>query len=120
MAVSIIEETFNVVKKISFEWTSDSSGDASGTTTNVYTGVIERLVTVPGTGGDQPTNEYDIEITDEDGVDVLVGAGADLSDTDTEQRALATTVGAMANDKLQLTVENAGDTKKGVVHLYIR
>ena len=119
MLVTITEEKFSTIKKIKFAWTSAADGTASGQTTNVYTGEIIRLVTVPGTGGDVPTDNYDITVNDEDNTDVLMGAGANRDNVNTEQ-VLASSLGCVANDKLTLNVSNAGDTKKGTVYLYIR
>lgn len=120
--VTISEETFGTVRKVVFSWTSGTGADANlaeKTTANAYSGKIERLVTVPGTAGDQPTNLYDVVLNDEDGTDVLMGAGADRSNATTQQ-VLATSLGIVANDKLTLSVSGGGDTKKGEVYLYLR
>lgn len=120
--VVVTEEMFGPVKKVKFAWTSGTGGDvgaATKTSTNVFSGSIERLVTVPGTAGDQPTNLYDIVINDDDGNDVLMGAGANRSNAATEQ-VLASSLGCIANDKLNLSITAAGDTKKGTVYVYIR
>ena len=112
------EETYGSMKKIKWTWTSDTSGDAAGaTTTEAYNGKIQGLTTVPSTT--TPTDNYDVEILDEDGVDVLMGGGADRDQTTTEY-VLATSLGAVANDKMYLSVSNAGDTKAGAVYLYLR
>ena len=120
--VTISEETFGTVRKVVFSWTSGTGADANlaeKTTANAYSGKIERLVTVPGTAGDQPTNLYDVVLNDEDGTDVLMGAGANRSNAATEQ-VLATSLGIVANDKLTLSISAAGDTKKGTTYVYIR
>ena len=117
--VTVTEETYGTVKKLAWAWTSDASGDASGTTsTNAYNGAISRLVTVPD-GSDAPSPDYDIVVNDEDSTDVLMGAGTDRHTSTTEQ-VLASSLGFVANDKLSLVVSAAGDTKKGTVYLYIR
>lgn len=116
--VTITEETFGTVKKITFAWTSDGSGNAGDTTSNAYSGEILRLVTIPD-GTDAPTDNYDVVVSDEDGVDVLMGAGADRDTANTEQ-VLASSLGIVASDKLTLAVSNAGDSKSGTVILYIR
>lgn len=116
--VTITEETFGSVKKITFAWTSDASGNATGTTSNAYSGAIERLVTVPD-GTDAPTDSYDVVVNDEDGNDVLMGAGADRDTANTEQ-VLASSLGIVANDKLALSVSNAGSAKSGTAYVYIR
>lgn len=117
--VVITEETYGTVKKVRFAWTSDASGDADAETTAAFSGVIERLVTEPGSGGAQPTDDYDVVVLDEDELDVLMGAGADRSNAAAEQ-VLASSLGCVANDRLTLQVSNAGNAKSGVVTLYLR
>lgn len=117
--VTITEETHSTIKKVKFAWTSDAAGAADGTTTKAYTGEIIRLVTVPGTAGVQPTDLYDVVVNDEDTTDVLMGAGANRSNASTQQ-VLASSLGVVANDKLALSITNAGNAKSGVVYLYIR
>lgn len=118
--VTLTEETHGTLKKISFAWTSDGSGVVSGTlTTAAYTGALERLVTVPAGGGSAPTDNYDVTLLDGDGVDVLMGAGADRDTANTEQ-VLRDALGVVANDRLELRVANAGNAKSGTVHVYLR
>ena len=116
--VTIAEETYGSMKKLTWTWLCDASGDADGQTTEVYTGAIRRLVTNPD-DSDAPTDNYDIVVNDEDGNDVLMGAGANRDTANTEQ-VLASSLGVVANDKLNLVVSNAGNAKKGVVYLYLR
>jgi hypothetical protein len=116
----ITEETFGSIRKIKCAWVSDAAGNVSGTLTlGAYNGAIERLVTVPSGGGTAPTTLYDITILDEDGTDVLMGAGADRSATVTEQ-VQRTSLGVVANDRLELRIANAGNAKQGTVYLYLR
>lgn len=117
--VTVTEERYGSLKKVSFAWTSDGSGNADGATTNAYNGAIERLVTVPATAGSAPSDNYDVTVVDEDGVDVLMGAGVDR-DTATAEQVLASALGCVANDVLTLHVTNAGNAKSGVVHVYLR
>ena len=115
--MTITENVLSKLKKIKFEWTSDGSGDAEDTTTNDYTGKIKHLVTVPD-GVATPDDNYDIVITDSDGVDVLNGAGANRDTANTEQ-VTETSLGIVGYSKLTCTISNAGDTKQGTVYLYI-
>jgi len=117
--VTITEERVGSVKAVRFAWTSSAGGAADGTTTYAYNGELLRVVTIPGTGGDQPTNLYDVVLNDADGLDLLFGNGANRSNAAAEQIA-ASNLGAVANDKLTLGVTNAGNTKKGTVVAYIR
>ena len=116
--VTITEETYGSIKKIAWTWLCDASGDADGQTTGAFNGAIERLVTVPD-GTAAPDPDYDIVINDEDGNDVLMGAGADRHTSNTEQ-VLASSLGVVANDKLNLVVAAAGNAEEGVVYLYLR
>jgi hypothetical protein len=116
--VTIIEEEMTHLKKVRWAWISTAGGAASLATTRPFSGVIERLVTIPD-AVDAPTTLYDITVTDEDGADILMGAGANRSATVTEQ-VLASSLGCVANDLLTLNISAAGNAKKGVVVLYIR
>ena len=121
-SVVITEEVFGTVKKIKFAWTAGTVGEAgtaSGQTTKVYSGKILGLATVPGTGGDQPDDDYDITVADEDGMDVLMGGGANRDETNTEY-VLSASLGAVANDKLTFAVAAAGSGLKGVAYLFIQ
>jgi len=119
--VTLTEETFGTVKKITCAWTSEDGGGSAGkaqkTTTNIYSGEIIRLVTDPGATA--PSDDYDIYVYDEDGMDVLMAAGKDRDTVNTEQ-VLGTSLGCVANDKLTFYVENAGNAKIGTIYLYIR
>jgi len=111
------EENVSTIIKVSFAWTSDG-GAADATTTEVYTGEIIRLVTVPD-GVAAPDPNYDVVVNDEDSTDVLIGAGANRHTANTEQ-VLGSSLGVVANDKLTLAITNAGAAKQGTVHLYLR
>lgn len=119
MSVTIAETRHTVVKKLKFTWVSASDGTASGATTFSYDGKIENLTTVPAAAGSAPTDNYDLTLTDADGVDVLAGGGANRDTANTEQ-VVASSLGVVAGSVLTLNVSNAGDTKGGVVYVYIR
>lgn len=116
--VTVAEEGFGSVKKITWTWTSTAGGAADLATVGVYTGKIEALVTNPD-GVAAPTDNYDLTITDADGTDVLSAAGLNRDTANTEI-VLSASLGIVANDKLTLNVTNAGSATSGVVHLYIR
>ncbi len=105
------------IKKVTFAWTSDGDGDAEGTTTHAYDGAIVALMTVPD-GTSAPSDNYDIVVNDADGIDVLLGKGADRDTATTEY--VTSAMGAVSGSKLTLSVSNAGDTKKGTVVLWLR
>jgi hypothetical protein len=122
-SVTCTEERLGNVKKITWAWTSHTDGKvatatAGAATTYTYTGELIRLVTVPD-GTAAPTDNYDIMVYDGDSVDALMAGGQNRA-TATTQQVAAANLGIVANDKLTLYVENAGDTKKGTIYLYIR
>lgn len=122
-ACTITEERHGTMKRIGFAWTSDdTTGAVTGTTTYAYSGLIEAVEFVPNTAGTQPSDNYDVTLTDEASVDKLGGAGANRSNAATEilRVTLAVGLGAVANDKLTLNVSAAGNSKTGAVYVYIR
>lgn len=119
MSCVITEENQAHIKKIKFVWVSAADGTASGTTTGVYSGIVERLVTIPAAAAAAPTDNYDVAINDEDDTDILMGAGANRDTASTEQ-VLASSLGCVANDKLTLGISAAGSAKGGTVIVYIK
>jgi len=120
--VTKTETTHASVKKIVFAWTSgdgDYAGAASGTTTAAYDGQIIGLTTIPGGTTFVPTDNYDITLKDSEGHDVLLGAGLDRDDTNTEH-VTVTSMAGVAGSKLTFAVAAAGDLNTGVAIVYIR
>ena len=117
--MAITTEMQNAIKKITYAWTSDGSGDATATTSTEFTGSVLECITIPGSGGNQPTDQYDVTVTDADGVDVLHGNGANRSNASNEYITEANS-GTVVNDKLAFAIANAGDTKSGTVILYLK
>lgn len=115
--VTTAEINFASVKKITFAWTSSAGGAADATTSNAYDGKLIGFSTDPGATA--PTDNYDVAITDADGHDVLLGAGADRDTANTEHVAEAS-LGAVAGSKLTLAVTNAGNAKEGVAIVWLR
>lgn len=116
--VTTTEITDGSVKRVAFAWTSSSGGAADGTTTAAFDGKLFQVTTDPD-GTAAPTDNYDVEVKDSDGVDLLAGNGANR-DTANIEHITFTSLGAVAKSKLTLAVTNAGDTKKGVVYVYLR
>lgn len=119
MSCVITEEKISHINKIKFEWVSAADETASGTTANIYSGEIIRLVTIPAADAAAPTDNYSVVVNDEDLTDVLMGAGANRDATATEQ-VLGSSLGCVANDRLSLAISNAGDTKGSTVIVYIK
>ncbi len=117
--VTTIETVHGSVKKIAFAWTSSAGGAADGTSVAALDGKIVGLATIPAGGGAAPTDNYDVALTDADGHDVLVGAGADRDTANTEYKD-GSVLGAVAGSKLTLAVTNAGSAKQGTVVVWVR
>lgn len=116
MAMTFVEERYHKVQAIKATWTSAADGTASGTTTAVdWDGQVVMLCTVAGS--DCPSDNYDVAVTDGDGVDILCGKGADRDLTNTEY--VVADMGAVSCSPLTFSVTNAGDTKGGTIYLRI-
>lgn len=116
---TVSERNAGGVKKIVWSWTSGTGaegGTVTKVTTREYSGKIIGLTTDPGATA--PTDNYDVQILDADGHDVLLNAGADRDTANTENVA-QTTLGAVAGSTLTLSITAAGDAKVGVVVLWI-
>lgn len=119
-SVTYTEIAHPPVKKIKMAWTSDASGNVSANLTakKNWCGKIVGLVTVPS-GVAAPTDDYDVQVKDADGVDVLLGAGANRDTANTEM-VQSSSLGIVAESTLELVIANAGNAKQGTVYLYIQ
>jgi hypothetical protein len=116
----------NLIKKYEIDWTSNAAG-AAGETVGPFIGVLLRVVFNPGTAA--PSDNYDVTLSDEDGVDVLSGLGANR-DTSTTEEIIPLLNGSDGTNttplpraicgNLTLAVTNAGDSKTGKITLYMR
>ena len=136
--VSITHEHLHAIAIVVVAWTADGSGDADGTTVaNIASGtdpfiVVGELikgVTIPGTAGTQPDDNYNVVLTNSDGVNILANAEADLltrDETDTEEVYFHVTdtggnglsMAPVTSGPLTITVDSAGASNTGVVKLY--
>ena len=114
-----VPEEARSVRKISWDWLCTDGGVVTSASASKYSGIALKVVTVPDGGGTAPTTLYDVTITDEDGVDILCGLGADRSATATEYKSFSDGLGACVDSALTLNVANAGNAKGGKVFLYI-
>lgn len=120
------------IRKVIATWTSDdTTGAVSGSPIKLV-GTLVKAVTNPGSAA--PTDNYDITLTDEDGVDVLAACQVTLANRDTtssEQAyflvldaaagtALAQSVHPVVCGEITIAVTNAGNSKNGVIALYLK
>ena len=109
---------------IKFSWTSTPSGVVTYTTTDYLAGRVGRFTTNPGATA--PADNYDITITDEDLVDILLNTGQNRH-TSTTQSVYPTVAGSAAGSGavqmdfaglLTFNVAAAGTSKVGQATLY--
>jgi hypothetical protein len=111
------------LQRVTLTWTSTAGGAVSGNPFSVPTGQLVQVKFVPGAGGTQPTDLYDVTLVDGDGVDVLAGLGANLSQSTASIVAPRASTNAapflIDATTLDLVVANAGSAKSGTVTLWI-
>lgn len=123
-----------VIQKLICSWTSDASTqDASATTPFNVNGEIVKIVTDPGSPA--PAANWDVVITDDNGLNPLAGIQNVATlltrhTTNTEQtycqllNADTTPIGIAAfpvvSGLLTVAVANAGTSKQGVIYIYVR
>lgn len=118
--VTVTAYTIGTIKKVVFAWTSGTAaegGTASGATTVALDGMVLGFTTIPS-GAAAPTDNYDITITDAQGHDILLGAGANRDTANTEH--VSTGMAGAAESLLTINVTNAGDAKQGTAILWLR
>ena len=104
------------VQKVTWSWTSTDAGVVTIASTQELDGEIVRVEVIPGTSTVQPTDLFDVTLTNPAGYDQLYGQGANLSNAVT---TVIRDVGYAASEKLTLNVAGAGDANSGVVVVYL-
>jgi len=116
------------VNRVAVSWASTTNNSASGTIGYIR-GEIARVETYVGTSL-IPSNSYDVTLTDEAGVDVLAGLGANQA-TNTAQSfvpmetardggAITTAVPFAVNDLLMFEATGTGTNRAGTLVLYVK
>lgn len=119
------------IRRILVDWLSDDSDGTCTGTTGKIVGTLIKGVTDPGSAA--PTDNYDVTITDEEGVDVLAACQSTLANRDTTNSEqayflvldaagtpLAQSVHPVVCDKLTISIANAGNAKTGQLILYYK
>ncbi len=106
--------------RYTFTWAANASGAVSGDTTTItfVSGTIARVELIPDSGGTQPTDLYDLTLLDEHGIDILAGAGANLSNS-TGALVARPDIPVISGEAFQLVIANAGNAKGGTVKVWI-
>jgi len=119
MAVTV--STRGKMTKINCPWISDGAGDAT-VSVGDYSGF--QLVTfqsIPGTGGDQPTNNYSITLIDDiTGLDIMCGeCEGNRSNASADVENISSVPILAITSSVTVTISGAGDTKTGIVNLIV-
>ena len=118
-SVTLVESTGKGLQKIKATIIAHTDGVVTGVATaGTYNGKVERLITDPD-GSSAPSADWDLTITDDDGYDVLAGAGTDRHTSNTEQ-VLGTSLGIVKSSTLTVAASGMGSGGKAVVYLYLR
>jgi len=127
---SIEHETAGYFTILRYDWTADASGDATGVTSEPVRGLVYLAVTTPGTGDEQPTDNYDIVVKERYTAagggstvllptDVCSGALENRDDTNTERADIWPDVWTQFGGYLQIEVSNAGASNEGAIELHV-
>lgn len=108
------------VTKYSIAWTSTAGGAVSGNALGIQRGWIFQAQFIPGAGGTQPTDLYDVVLNDAAGVDFLIGAGANLSNVTSKLPTIWPHLYYDGTAPLDLVISNAGASKTGTFVLWVR
>ena len=106
--------------KYTMAWVSDSSGDVSGNSgkLGIVGGALRQAQFTPDSGGTQPTDLYDATFTF-NGVDVLDGVAANLSQTTSTIIMFDPPLFYDQTSQFDLVISNAGNAKGGTFLLWI-
>ena len=130
LVVTTREITNNIIK-YSLVWTSDASGNVSGIPFDMTPGTIITVEFIPGAGGVQPTDLYDVELRDAEGITMFddgagTTIGANLSNVAASHKlSMVGLVGVTIYRRWHhggpatLEVSNAGNAKSGTANIFV-
>jgi hypothetical protein len=101
-------------------WTSSAGGAVSANPFTLTHGKLLQIKFVPDGGGTQPTDLYDVTLVDEDNLDYLGGAGADLSNATPKLIMWDPPVMNHTSQQYDVVVANAGATKSGYIYIWVQ
>jgi len=107
------------IRQVKWDWLSTDAGAVSSATTLEYTGIIIKAIFKSDAASTDPTDLYDVTILDDNGFDVLLGNGANITKATTVQKTVSDGQMWVVGTKLTLTIAAAGNAKGGEVYLYV-
>ncbi len=110
--------------RVKWTWVSHASnGNVTDEGAIRVTGIISGVRFIPDTGGTAPDNLYDVTILDANGVDVIIGVGANapqlITDTGNYRTPVTTDSQYLSLFEATLTpaVANAGNSNGGIIEM---
>ena len=134
MAGSIVvttEDLGSKITKYSVAWTSDAAGAVSGSTFPMKVGSLICVEFLPGSGGVQPSDAYDVDLMDAEGITMFdngasTSIGSNLSNLfGSHHVPLVGLTGVTIYRRwhhggdVELDVANAGNAKSGTVNVFV-
>lgn len=127
VAGSIVTTTSmdGLLAKYSIAWTCSAGGAVTENAVPLKAGRIVQVVMTPASGGDQPSDDYDVTLLQASGEDdLLAAAGTDCSNTLTKVAKLPSATLQQApiwipSGDYWPTVAAAGAAKKGTIDIYM-
>ncbi len=123
MVATVTYEETGPINTIKVAWTSDDAAGTFTATTKIISGAL--LVGITDPGATAPTDNYDVTIKDDEGLDVLGNCDDDLVDRDTANSErvdfiVATAAGGrpVVNSKLTIAGAACGNAKTGQVIIH--
>lgn len=113
------------VKTYKFEWTSSSGGAVQEVGAIRVSGIVLGVEFVAGAGSFLPTDLYDVTLLNEQGADILNGAGADVPVAGSAQARFRTPRNVdkgsiiLREHVITPAISAAGNAKTGVIYLYV-
>jgi len=102
-------------------WVATAGGAVSGNAFAIVPGAIVSMRFTPGSGGDQPTNLYDVTIPETGGLaDLSEGGGTDCVNTGDVLKKLNPPTWQDGSRTIDVVVANAGNAKKGTVTILVQ
>lgn len=99
---------------------SNGSGVVSGQAHAIRAGAIVQVRITPGTSGAQPTDLFDLQLLDQSGLDILAGAGTNLTNAAPTVLPEIDLWADTATPTLDVVIAGAGSGKTVTVTILVR
>ena len=100
-------------------WTATAGGDVSGNAFSTVRGKLLSVKFVPGTAGDIPSDLYDVTMVDGNGIDLLNGAGQNLSHDLGSYVVYNPPIYLDGTGTLDFVIASAGASTKGTIYIWV-